>query len=69
MLELTERTLSVMKSSKADEYTVGDPVVNTFHTFAQLNHGAISGTFLSSPSLLTPRLLLEKPLICLPTSS
>jgi hypothetical protein len=43
MLELTERTSSVMKSSEADEYTVRDPVVNAFRTFAQLNHVAVSG--------------------------
>jgi hypothetical protein len=43
MLELTERTSSVMKSSEADEYTVRDPVVNVFRTFAQLNHVAVSG--------------------------
>lgn len=42
MLELTERTSSVMKSSEADEYTVRDPVVNAFRTFAQLNHVAVS---------------------------
>jgi hypothetical protein len=43
MLELTERTSSVMKSSEADEYTVRDPVVSAFRTFAQLNHVAVSG--------------------------
>jgi hypothetical protein len=43
MLELTERTSSVMKSSEADEYTMRDPVVNAFRTFAQLNHVAVSG--------------------------
>lgn len=43
MLELTERTSSVMMSSEADENTVRDPVVNAFRTFAQLNHVAVSG--------------------------
>jgi hypothetical protein len=43
LLELTERTSSVMRSSEADEYTVHDPVVNAFRTFAQLNHVAVSG--------------------------
>ncbi len=43
MIELTERTSSVMKSSEADEYAVRDPVVNAFRTFAQLNHVAVSG--------------------------
>lgn len=43
LLELTERNSSVMKSSEADDYTVHDPVVNAFRTFAQLNHVAVSG--------------------------
>lgn len=43
ILELTERTSSVMKSSEVDEYTVYDPVVNAFRTFGQLNHVAVSG--------------------------
>jgi hypothetical protein len=43
MLQLTERTSSVMMSSEADEYTMRDPVVNAFRTFAQLNHVAVSG--------------------------
>ena len=43
MLELTERTSSVMKVSEADEYAVQDPVVNIFRTFGQLNNVAVSG--------------------------
>lgn len=43
ILELTERTSSVMKVAEADEYTFRDPVVNTFRTFAQLNNVAVSG--------------------------
>lgn len=43
LLELTERTSSVMKSSEADEYTAHDPVVNAFRTFAQLNRVPASG--------------------------
>ena len=43
MLELTERTSSVMKVSEADEYAVRDPVVNIFRTFGQLNNVAVSG--------------------------
>lgn len=43
ILELTERTSSVMKSSEVDEYTYRDPVVNAFRTFAQLNNVAVSG--------------------------
>ncbi|KAF4634774.1 hypothetical protein G7Y89_g3327 [Cudoniella acicularis] len=43
IVELTERTSSVMKVSEADEYSYRDPVVNTFRTFAQLNNVAVSG--------------------------
>lgn len=43
ILELTDRTSSVMKVSEADEYAFRDPVVNTFRTFAQLNNVAVSG--------------------------
>ncbi|KAI9707653.1 MAG: K(+)/H(+) antiporter [Candelina mexicana] len=43
MLELTERTSTVMKVSEADEYTARDPVVNAFRTFGQLNNVAVSG--------------------------
>ncbi len=43
MLELTERTSSVMKVSEADEYAVQDPVVNIFRTFGRLNNVAVSG--------------------------
>ncbi|RDL41777.1 uncharacterized protein BP5553_01756 [Venustampulla echinocandica] len=43
ILELTERTSSVMKVSEADEYAYRDPVVNAFRTFAQLNNVAVTG--------------------------
>lgn len=43
MLELTERTSSVMQVTEADEYAQRDPVVNTFRTFSQLNNVAVSG--------------------------
>lgn len=43
ILELTERTSSVMKVSEHDSYAYRDPVVNTFRTFAQLNNVAVSG--------------------------
>lgn len=44
LLELTERTSSVMKVSEGDEYNYRDPVVNAFRTFAQLNNVAVSGS-------------------------
>ncbi|KAK2757581.1 K(+)/H(+) antiporter [Arachnomyces sp. PD_36] len=42
LAELTDRASSVMKVSAVDEYTVRDPVVNTFRTFGQLNNVAVS---------------------------
>ena len=44
LIELTERTSSVMKSSEVDEYTYKDPVINAFRTFGQLNNVAVSGS-------------------------
>ncbi|TAQ86569.1 hypothetical protein B7494_g5104 [Chlorociboria aeruginascens] len=43
MLELTERTSTVMKVTEADEDNYIDPVVNAFKTFAHLNNVAVSG--------------------------
>lgn len=43
MLELTERQSSVMKESDLDDYSIRDPVLKTFHTFAQLSNVAVSG--------------------------
>ena len=43
MLELSERQSSVMKESEVDDYSIRDPVVNTFHAFGQLNNVAVSG--------------------------
>ncbi|KAH8598932.1 Sodium/hydrogen exchanger family-domain-containing protein [Bisporella sp. PMI_857] len=42
LLELTERTSSVMQVSEGDD-SYRDPVVNAFRTFAQLNNVAVSG--------------------------
>lgn len=43
MLELTERLSSVMKDAEIDDLSARDPVVNAFHTFAQLHNVAVSG--------------------------
>ena len=43
LLELTERTSSVMKVSEVDEYARRDPVLNAFRTFSQLHDIATSG--------------------------
>lgn len=44
MIELSERTSSVMQSSEIDDVSYNDPVVNAFRTFAQLNNVAVSGS-------------------------
>jgi nucleotide-binding universal stress UspA family protein len=43
IIELTERTSSVMQVAEQDEFANRDPVVNAFRTFAQLNNVAVSG--------------------------
>ncbi|KAH0538039.1 hypothetical protein FGG08_005351 [Glutinoglossum americanum] len=42
LIELTERTSTVMKVSEVDEFAIRDPVVNAFRTFGQLNNVAVS---------------------------
>ncbi|KAI0847343.1 Sodium/hydrogen exchanger family-domain-containing protein [Daldinia vernicosa] len=49
LLELTERTSSVMKVSESDEYSRRDPVVNAFRTFSRLHDVAVSGNVLIAP--------------------
>ncbi|KAF3055141.1 K(+)/H(+) antiporter 1 [Daldinia childiae] len=49
LLELTERTSSVMKVSESDEYSRRDPVVNAFRTFSRLHDVAISGNVVIAP--------------------
>ncbi|KAI9851952.1 MAG: K(+)/H(+) antiporter [Thelocarpon superellum] len=43
LLELTERTSSVMKGSEAEDFAHRDPIVNAFYTFGALNNVAVSG--------------------------
>ncbi|KAL9001865.1 MAG: hypothetical protein Q9188_005184 [Gyalolechia gomerana] len=43
MLELTDRLSSVMKNSEIEDVSPNDPVVNSFHSFGQLNNIAVSG--------------------------
>src|SRR6202000_510946 len=44
-----ERESSVMKVSEQDEYTLHDPVVNTFRTFGGLHNIAVSGEVSVAP--------------------
>ena len=43
LVELTERTSSVMQGSEIDDYASRDPVVNVLYTFGALNNVAVSG--------------------------
>ena len=49
LVELTERTSSVMRGSEMDEHAATDPVVNVFRTFGQLNSLAVSGNVSVAP--------------------
>lgn len=57
ILELTERTSSVMQVSEVDELARRDPIVNTFRTFSQLNDVAVSGQVAVVPAASYPETL------------
>ncbi len=50
ILELTERTSTVMQVTEGEEYSQRDPVVNTFRTFSQLHDVAVSGRVAMVPA-------------------
>ncbi|KAI9822377.1 MAG: K(+)/H(+) antiporter [Pycnora praestabilis] len=60
LLELTDRTSTLMKVSKADEYAVRDPVVNVFRTFGYLNNVAVSGDVAIVPASSFADTLIEQ---------
>lgn len=49
LVELTERTSSVMKVTEGDDLSRRDPVVNAFRTFSQLHDVAVSGNVVLAP--------------------
>lgn len=49
IIELTERTSSVMKMADTDEFSRRDPVVNAFKTFSQLHDVAVSSSVVVAP--------------------
>ncbi|KAI1374485.1 K+/H+ antiporter 1 [Hypoxylon crocopeplum] len=49
IVELTERTSSVMKVTEGDDYSRRDPVVNAFRTFSRLHDVAVSGNVVIAP--------------------
>jgi hypothetical protein len=74
LLELTERESSVMQVSELDEYTLNDPLVNTFRTFGRLHNLAVSGEVTVLPessfsdALTTKASTFESDLLLLPWS-
>ncbi|EFX06136.1 K+/H+ antiporter 1 [Grosmannia clavigera kw1407] len=60
LLELTERTSSVMQVTEVNEFTRHDPVVNTFRTFSQLHDLAVSGQVAVSPAASFPETLVTE---------
>ncbi|GAP88396.1 putative potassium:hydrogen antiporter [Rosellinia necatrix] len=49
LVELTERTSSVMKVTAGEDASLRDPVVNAVRTFSQLNDVAVSGSVVVAP--------------------
>ncbi|KAI2468191.1 K+/H+ antiporter 1 [Annulohypoxylon bovei var. microspora] len=60
IVELTERTSSVMKVTEGDDYARHDPVVNAFRTFSQLHDVAASGNVIIAPEDSYARTVVEQ---------
>ncbi|OCL00713.1 K(+)/H(+) antiporter-like protein 1 [Cenococcum geophilum 1.58] len=60
LLELTERSSSVMKVSEIDAYTAHDPIVNTFRTFGRLHNLAVSGEVTVVPETSFAEILITR---------
>jgi hypothetical protein len=60
LLELTERSSSVMKVSEVDAYTAHDPIVNTFRTFGRLHNLAVSGEVTVVPETSFAEVLITR---------
>ncbi|KAI0894579.1 K+/H+ antiporter 1 [Annulohypoxylon nitens] len=60
LLELTERTSSVMKVTEGDDYARRDPVVNAFQTFSRLHDVAASGNVIIAPEESYARTVVEQ---------
>ncbi|KAI1453435.1 K+/H+ antiporter 1 [Annulohypoxylon moriforme] len=60
LVELTERTSSVMKVTESDDYARRDPVVNAFQTFSQLHDVAASGNVIIVPEDSYARTVVEQ---------
>lgn len=60
IVELTQRTSTVMKVSEVDEFTDRDPVLNAFRTFGRLNHLAVSAGISIAPEDSFAEVLTER---------
>ena len=60
LMELTDRASSVMRVAEIDEYTLRDPVVNTFRTFGQLRNLPVSGQVMVVPEASYATTLVDK---------
>ncbi|KAI1208599.1 K+/H+ antiporter 1 [Annulohypoxylon truncatum] len=60
IVELTERTSSVMKVTEGDDYARRDPVVNAFQTFSRLHDVAASGNVTIAPEDAYARTVVEQ---------
>lgn len=49
MMELTDRDSSVMQVSEAEEYSIRDPIINTFRNFGRLYNLFVSGEVVVAP--------------------
>lgn len=62
LLELTERESSVMQVSELDEYSMHDPLVNTFRTIGHMHNLAVSGEVTVLPETSFSEALTSKAL-------
>ncbi|KAK0248680.1 hypothetical protein B0A54_12220 [Friedmanniomyces endolithicus] len=60
LVEVTNRTSTVMKVSEADEYSLSDPVLNAFKVLGQLYNLAVSGEVAVVPAVLYADTLVTK---------
>lgn len=60
LVELTERSSTVMKVSEVDEYSHFDPVLNAFRVLGQIYNLAVSGEVAISPVSAYPGVLVHK---------
>ncbi|KAK0258409.1 hypothetical protein B0A54_05962 [Friedmanniomyces endolithicus] len=60
LVEVTNRTSTVMKVSEADEYSLFDPVLNAFKVLGQLYNLAVSGEVAVVPAALNADTLVTK---------